>query len=136
MRSAPAYRKQASNSALGIEKGALHTRLEVVFALYFRFLSAFFCSKGANKASAQKNRALRYNPPFAMEAYALRARQRVSIRSALAYRKCTSLRAFSFENGAWHTRLEACVCFDICFFGRIPAARGRAFRSSSCVDNL
>jgi hypothetical protein len=43
-----------------------------------------------------------------------------SIRSALAYPKRSSLRAVGSEKGALHTRLEAGVCFDICFFGASP----------------
>jgi hypothetical protein len=31
-----------------------------------------------------------------------------------------SMAAFGFEKSALHTRLEACVCFDICFLGASP----------------
>jgi hypothetical protein len=61
-----------------------------------------------------------FHHPFAMEAHALRARQRVYIRYALAYRKQPSASAFGSENGDWHTRLEACVCFAICLLGASP----------------
>jgi hypothetical protein len=45
VRYAAAYPKLVSASALGFEKGAWHTRLEAVFALYFHFLGAFFAAE-------------------------------------------------------------------------------------------
>jgi hypothetical protein len=45
MRYAPAYPKLISASALGPENSDWHTRLEAVFALYFKNLGAFFASQ-------------------------------------------------------------------------------------------
>jgi hypothetical protein len=42
------------------------------------------------------------------------------MRYAPASLKQPSLRALGFENGDWHTRLKACVYFDICFLGASP----------------
>jgi hypothetical protein len=58
-----------------------------------------------------------------MEAHALRARQRVYMRSALTYRKQPLLRAFRSENGDWHTRLAGNLLFDIWFLGAFFAAK-------------
>jgi hypothetical protein len=69
-----------------------------VFALYFRFLGA--------PASA---------------------RQRVLMRYALTYPKWVLLRAFGFENGARHTRLEAVFALMSgllsCFLGAFFASQ-------------
>jgi hypothetical protein len=45
VRYAAASQQQILLRALGFENGGWHTRLEAVFALYFRFLDAFFASQ-------------------------------------------------------------------------------------------